>query len=310
ILPPLAEGAGVRTTYCFVVTAEGIYQGNGTIPNWEIGQEELLRRRRDLSDGDVVLDLPALPHKTIRTKVVTASGKPVAGVRVVGEPAEYFVDEEFTSDAAGRLSFRLRTMMLNRVTGSTKPGRFHLVAKPPWSGEISIGTLGMPGGSRGLVVSRVRALRLRFVDDTGAALAGVDVQLGTAFHTTDADGGVALELPEHLEKLKVRLEGHLQEELRLDELPDEAVVHLNRAREVVVSFRGPDGDGIVPVIAREKGSGRFFPVVKTDAMAKTLTLLLPLRTITISVHPTNTRYAGSVVAEPDVREVVLEYRAP
>ena len=114
----------------------------------------------------------------------------------------------------------------------------------------------------------------------------------------------------HRQQLRVRRDGHLPEVLRLDELPDEAVVRLHRAREVVVRFRGPDGDGIVPVIAREKGSGRFFPVKEHDQEAKTLTFLLPLREITISVHPTYEPLVGSVVAPPDAREVELVLRRP
>jgi len=314
ILPALNAKSMHGNGFAFAFEAEGIFPGSMVQPNFEITVKEILALRERAAGGPVVIDAPALPHRVLTVEVRNADRETVSGVRVTGEPAAYFADTEYLSDADGRVSVRLVKVPDPFVRPPARPDRLRLVAKAPWIGTFDLAMLGMvevPGGPQNaLVVSRAVEIGLKLVNDGGEPIAWTEVTVDGAQGKTDAAGVVKSTAAAGAKQVEVKVPGHLPERVKFAGNGAETTVRLVRARKLRVRILMPDGSPTVrmPLIVRVIGEERRYGMIPGDPMEKVVVYLVPRRTVKVETYPQYPGITGSIEVGPEETEVELKLR--
>jgi len=314
VLPALNLKTMHGDGFSFALEGEGIFRGTMAMPNFEISVAEIARKREEQAGGPVVIDVPALPYKTMTVAVRNPDREPGAGVGVIGLPASYFADEEYVSDAKGRIELRLRRAEpFPPPRPQAKGDRLRLVAKSPWVGRVEFWMLAIeevPGGPQNaLVVRRAVTIALNLVNDGGEPIAWTEVTVDGVEGKTDAAGVVMCAVAEGAKQVEVKVPGHLPAKVKPAGHGEETTLRLVRARELRVRVLMPDGTpALVPLIVTVVGEGRRFGTIRNDPMERVMVYLVPRRTVRIATYPQAPGITGSMDVGPDETEVVLKLR--
>ena len=245
-------------------------------------------------------------------------GAPVPGVRVTCLPARSFPEGEPESDARGELTVRLLTAETIHYRDPLHGGH-RLVAGPPWLGELDLAdalALGLRrsarkvGGSLVLIVRKAVQVRLRLVNDLGAALAGMRVEIAGREVVTNARGVVEVRVAVGSPVVTVEAPGHLRSMKEVDFGGKETGISLDRARKLAVLVRRLTELGsrvLIDVVATEPdrpgnfGTSRY----RDEGGVLTCRIRVPHRTVEVIARSSDGKWRGEATAGPNVESVEI-----
>lgn len=276
----------------------------GDAPNLRVEGRAFAARVRSGEDP-VVLDVPLIEPPRLTLTVTDDSGAPVPGVELVTEPGEPFWPGTATTDAEGRTTFDV-------LAPPDAPAwdEAAIAAQAPWSGSLALDgaaaeQLMADDGERTMVVHARRSVRVRVVDDTGAAVEGARVRAHGPSVLTDAHGIATVRAADG-DSVVVSAEDHVVAFERVENGATEVRAVLERLREVTVRIAAsdPEWEGVVRCEAKA-ASGTFRggrAVLGPDGVGS-LRMHLPVAPATVVVRSEDDLWEGRAEIAADAPEV-------